>query len=222
LTVLAAIRSSWRILCPNRGSFEGRSVVNGRDVFRRARGGCRRRSVRGTVAGKAASCSRMRRSAGAVATAPGMGLYARGRPPRRQQWQGWLPTGLTPQPNPARSRESKSRVQPAPPSRAQRVSRTGVGGAASRGWHRPRRIVPHSGGDGFPPRELVRQDRGASPRRMMAPLCYGQSIKCPYPRTGSGVRARNALELGGACSRAARTLERGGARSRETFPLERG
>jgi hypothetical protein len=32
---------------------------------------------------KAASRSRTRRSAGAVATAPGVGLYARGRPPRR-------------------------------------------------------------------------------------------------------------------------------------------
>jgi hypothetical protein len=37
-----------------------------------------------------------------------------------------------------------------PPSRALRVSRTGVGGAVSRGWHRPCRTVPHSGGDGFP------------------------------------------------------------------------
>jgi hypothetical protein len=101
------------------------------------------------------------------------------------------------------------------------VSRTGVGGAASRGWHRPRRTVPHSGGDGLSPRELVRQDRGASPRRMMAPPCYGQSIKCPYPCTGSGVCARTALERGGACSRAARTLERGGARSREAFSHDR-
>jgi hypothetical protein len=106
--------------------------------------------------------------------------------------------------------------------RARRVSRTGVGGAASRGWHRPRRTVPHGGGDGFPPRELVRQDWGASPRRMMAPPCYGQNIKCPYPRTGSGVRVRNALERGGAGSRAARILERGRARSREAFSLERG
>jgi hypothetical protein len=107
-----------------------------------------------------------------------------------------------------------------PPSRARRVSRTGVGGAASRGWHRPRRIVPHSGRDGFPPRELVRQDRGASPRRMISPHCYGQSIKCPYPRTGSGACAPDALERGRACSRAARTLERGGARSRGSFSLE--
>jgi hypothetical protein len=92
-----------------------------------------------------------------------------------------------------------------PPSRAQRVSRTGVGGAVSRGWRRPCRTVPHSGGDGFPPRELVRQDRGASPRRMMVPPCHCQDIKCPYPRMGTGVRVRGALERGGACSRAART-----------------
>jgi hypothetical protein len=57
---------------------------------------------------------------------------------------------------------------------------------------------------------------------MMAPPCYCQSIKCPYPRTGLGVRERNALERGGACLRAARTLERGGARSREAFSLEQG
>jgi hypothetical protein len=57
---------------------------------------------------------------------------------------------------------------------------------------------------------------------MMAPPFYGQSIKCLYPRTRSGVRAWNALEEGGACSRAARTLERGGARSREAFSHERG
>jgi hypothetical protein len=93
---------------------------------------------------------------------------------------------------------------------------------ASRGWHRPRRTVPHSGGDGFPPGELVRQDRGASPRRMMAPPCHGRSIKCLYPRTGSGVRARSALERGGARSREAFSLERGGAHPREACALERG
>jgi hypothetical protein len=65
---------------------------------------------------------------------------------------------------------------------------------ASRGSHRPRRIVPHSGGDGFPPRELVRQDRGASPRSMMAPPRLCQSIKCPHPRAGMGVRMHSALE----------------------------
>jgi hypothetical protein len=52
-----------------------------------------------------------------------------------------------------------------------------------------------------PPRELAQQDRGASPRRMMAPPHRCQSIKCPYPRAGAGVRVRSALERGGARSR---------------------
>jgi hypothetical protein len=61
-----------------------------------------------------------------------------------------------------------------------------------------------------------------SPRRMMAPSRRCQSIKCLYPRTGTGVRVRTALERGGACSRVAWTLERGGARSRQAYSLERG
>jgi hypothetical protein len=109
-----------------------------------------------------------------------------------------------------------------PPSRARHVSRTGVGGAASRGCHRPRRTVSQSGGDGFPPRKLVQQDRGVSPRRMMAPPRRCQSIKCTYPRAGAGVRVRNALEPGGARSREACTLERGGTCSKEACTLERG
>jgi hypothetical protein len=100
------------------------------------------------------------------------------------------------------------------------VRRIGPSGAASRDWHRPRRTVPHSGGDGFPPRELVQRNRGASPRRMMAPPRRCQNIKCPC--TGMGVRVRSALERGGASSRAERTLERGGACSRQAHPLERG
>jgi hypothetical protein len=156
----------------------------------------------------------MLHSAGAVATVPGVGLYARGRPSCRRQWQGWRPAGLTPGPNPVKSRESKSRVQTAPPSRARRVSRTGVGGAASRDWHRPRRTVPHSGGDGFPPRELVQQKRGVSPRRMMAPLGRCQNIKCPYPAYGNG-RAR------AECPRARRSPLEGGADPRaRRSPLE--
>jgi hypothetical protein len=38
LTVLATILSSWRVLYPNSGSFEGRDVVVDRSVLRRARG----------------------------------------------------------------------------------------------------------------------------------------------------------------------------------------
>jgi hypothetical protein len=80
LTVLAAIWPSWRILYPNSGSFEGRGAVVGRDVSRRARGGCWRRSVRDTVAGVVSSRSRMPHSAGAITTVLGVALYARGRP----------------------------------------------------------------------------------------------------------------------------------------------
>jgi hypothetical protein len=36
LTILATIWPSWRILYPNSGSFEGRGVVPGRGVFRKA------------------------------------------------------------------------------------------------------------------------------------------------------------------------------------------
>jgi hypothetical protein len=81
LTVLAAIRPSWHILYPNSGSFEGRSAVVGRDVPTRARGGCRRRSVRDTAVGVVASRSRTPHSAGAVTIVHGVGLYASGRPP---------------------------------------------------------------------------------------------------------------------------------------------
>jgi hypothetical protein len=54
-----------------------------RDVSRRARGSCWHRPVRDAVAGMAAPHSRTLHSAGAVATAPGVGLYTRGQPPRR-------------------------------------------------------------------------------------------------------------------------------------------
>jgi hypothetical protein len=82
LTVLATILSSWRVLYPNCGSFEGRGVVVDRGVFRRARGSRWRRSVRDTVAGVAASRPRAPDRAGVVVTAPGVVLQAQGRPHR--------------------------------------------------------------------------------------------------------------------------------------------
>jgi hypothetical protein len=36
LTVLATVLSSWRVMYPNSGGFEGKGVVVGRGVFRRA------------------------------------------------------------------------------------------------------------------------------------------------------------------------------------------
>jgi hypothetical protein len=72
-----------------------------------------------------------------------------------------------------------------PPSRARRVSLTGVGGAVPRSWHWPCRTVPHSGGDGFSPRELAEQRRGVIPRRMMAQLCCVRALM-PVPACGGG------------------------------------
>jgi hypothetical protein len=40
LTKLAPVTTSWRVLCLNRGDFEGGGVVVDWGVFRRARGSC--------------------------------------------------------------------------------------------------------------------------------------------------------------------------------------
>jgi hypothetical protein len=80
----------------------------------------------------AASRSRMLHSAGAVTTVPGVGLYTRGgrlpltvagMAPRRPSITTW----------PCKVTGKHFEGVAAPPSRARRVSRTGVGGAASRG-----------------------------------------------------------------------------------------
>jgi hypothetical protein len=76
-----------------------------------------------------------------------------------------------------------------PPSRARRVSRTGVG-AQGHGADTGRIAQsPTVAGMGSP-RELVRQGWGMSPRRMMAPPRRCQSIKCPYPRAGTDVHVQ--------------------------------
>jgi hypothetical protein len=81
LTVLATISSSWRVLYPNSGSFEGRGVVVDRGVLIRAQVS-RWRPVRDTVAGVAASRPRVPHSAGVVVTVPGVVLRSQGRPHR--------------------------------------------------------------------------------------------------------------------------------------------
>jgi hypothetical protein len=40
LANLAPVMASWRVMCLNRGDFEGGGVVVDRGVFRRARGSC--------------------------------------------------------------------------------------------------------------------------------------------------------------------------------------
>jgi hypothetical protein len=82
LTVIATILSSWRVLYPNSGGFEGKGVVVGCGVFRRARGSRWRWSVRDTVAGVAASRPRAPYSDGVVEAVPGVVPQERGRPHR--------------------------------------------------------------------------------------------------------------------------------------------
>jgi hypothetical protein len=128
------------------------------------------------------------------------------------QWPGWRSTGLAPPPNSVGSRESESRVRPAPLRGSGALAvlgqARGVTGLTPAALHSP----SHSGGDGLLPGELVRRHRGVSPGLMMAPSRQCQGIKCPC--TGAGARVRGALERGGPQPRAGRTLEWGGTRSR--------
>jgi hypothetical protein len=132
------------------------------------------------------------------------------------QWPGWRSTGLAPPPNPAGSRESESRVRPAPlrgsGALAVLEQARGVTGLTPAALHSP----SHSGGDGLLPGELVRRHRGTSPGRMMAPSRQCRGVKCPC--TGAGACVRGALERGGPRPRAGRTLERGGTCSRGSEP----
>jgi hypothetical protein len=98
-TVLATILSSWRVLYSNSGGFEGRGVVVGRGVFSGRRGGVPSPRAQQRRSG----CSSTRRGAA------GTGVAA-----QDQQWRGWRSAGLTSWLAPADSRESGSRVWPAP------------------------------------------------------------------------------------------------------------
>jgi hypothetical protein len=140
LAVLAPVLSLWRVLYLNRGDLEGEGVVVDRGAPGWARGSCWRRSIRGTVAGVAASRPRVLNSAGVVVAVLGVALQGRGWRPRRPDVMVW----------PCRVMREGFEGAAGPPSWARRVSRTGVGGTASRSWHWPCRTVPHSGGDGFP------------------------------------------------------------------------
>jgi hypothetical protein len=114
LTNFAPVTASWRVLCLNRGDFEGRGVVVDRGVFRRARGSCWQRSVRGAAAGVAASRPRVLNSVGAVVAVHGVAQQGRGWPHRIDSDGDGAPAGLTSRPDPAESREEGSRVRPAP------------------------------------------------------------------------------------------------------------
>jgi hypothetical protein len=72
LANLAPVMASWRALCLNRGDLEGGGVVIDRGISRRARGSRSRRSVRGAVAGVAASRPRVLNSIGVVVAVLGV------------------------------------------------------------------------------------------------------------------------------------------------------
>jgi hypothetical protein len=113
LANFAPVTASWRVLCLKRGDFEGRGVVVDRGVFRRARGSCWQRSVRGAVAGVAASRPRVLNSVGAVVAVRGVAQQGRGWPLRIDSDGDGAPAGLTSRSDPAESREEGSRVRPA-------------------------------------------------------------------------------------------------------------
>jgi hypothetical protein len=149
----APVEESWRVLCSYRSGFEGGGVVVG--CLAAVRGPIRgRRQWGGPYVAQWQSwrclvphAPQQRRD---VVTVSGVVRQWRGRSHRvdsdgddrshRPDVTAW-PCVIT---------EKAFEGAAGPPSRARRVSRTGVGGTASRSRHWPYRTVPHSGGDGLP------------------------------------------------------------------------
>jgi hypothetical protein len=135
LVTPAPVEASWRVLCSYMGGFEGGGVVVGRPAAAagRFKGAVNGGSVRGTVAVVATSCLRALQQHRGVVTVPSVVLQRRGWPhrvdsdgkdhSRRPDVTAWL-CPVT---------EKVFEGTTGPPSRAQRVSRMGVGGAVSRG-----------------------------------------------------------------------------------------
>jgi hypothetical protein len=147
----APVESLWSVLYSYRSGFEGGGVVVGRPAASAGRfeGAVNGASVCGTVAVMATSCPHAPQQHRDVVTVPGV----------VQQWRGWPHRAESDGDD--RSRRSDVTARPCvitektfegaagPPSRARRVSRTGVGGTTSRSRPQPHRIAPHSGGDGL-------------------------------------------------------------------------
>jgi hypothetical protein len=122
--------------------------------------------------------------------------------------RGWHPAGLASQPGPAGSRESGSRVWPAP-LRGRGVLAVREQAARCHGADTGHVAQSSTVAGMGSPRELVQQGRGMIPRRMMAPP---RRVRTLNARTR--VREQACLR-GRPRTRRRRTLERGGARSRE-------
>jgi hypothetical protein len=143
-----------------------------------------------------------------------------------QQWRGWRPAGLASQPSPARSRESSLRVCPAP--------LRGRSALAVREWaawchgadagHAAQ--SPTVAGMGCPYGVgATGLGRDSQAHDGAAPPC--QSIKCLYPRAGTGVhvrglRARRSPLEGAANLRARRNPVEGGVYPRARRSLLEG
>jgi hypothetical protein len=130
----APAEASWRVLCSYRSGFEGGGVVVGRPATATGRfeGVINGGPVHGTVAVVATSCPRALQQHRDVITVPGV----------VRQWRGW--PHRVDSDGKDRSRRPDVMAWPCivmekafkgaadPPSRARRVSRTGVGGTVSR------------------------------------------------------------------------------------------
>jgi hypothetical protein len=126
--------ASWCILCSYRSGFKGGSIVVGclSAVVGRFKGAIDRGPVRGTVAVMATSCPRAPQQHRDVVIVPGV----------VRQWRGWLhrvdsdgdDRSCRPDVTawPCVITEKTFKCAASPPSRARRVSRTGVGGTTSR------------------------------------------------------------------------------------------
>jgi hypothetical protein len=114
LTVVATIWPSWRILYPNSGIFEGRGAVVGRGVPQAGLRGLLmtiRMGYSGRRGGVPFPHASRRRSG---CNSARRGAASTGAAAQDQQLRGWRPAGLASRPGPASSRESSSRVWPAP------------------------------------------------------------------------------------------------------------
>jgi hypothetical protein len=134
LTNPAPVKASLRVLCSYRSGFEGGGVVVGRPAAAAGRfeGAVNGASVRGTVAVMATSCPRALQQHWDVVIVPGV----------VRQWRGW--SHRVDSDGGDRSHRPDVMAWPCvitekafegvvgPPSRARRISRTGLGGTASR------------------------------------------------------------------------------------------
>jgi hypothetical protein len=182
----APAEASWRVLCSYRSGYEGGGVVVGRPAVAadRFEGAVNGGPVRGTVAVVATSCPHALQQHRDVAIVPGV----------VRQWRVWPHRvdsdgddrshrpDVTAWPCIVTKKAFEGAV--GPPSRARRISRTGVGATVSRSRHGPHRTAPHSGGDGLP------QGVGGTAPGRDSRACQGRGVR------PCSVRALNAHTRG--------------------------